>query len=169
MESFRKLLDKCQTDKECNFVSLRNGKFWIPEEYQKRFLDLYVEASSEFSGENYTALCWRPPKCAFKPLHLDIDLHVTGDVHISNEAFVEFAKLICSGITEVANTPGLGIILSRKVRNAISKDKDGNQFYKSGFHLYGVGILVSRKTAIAIRKKIIPEVEDFRDKHSILN
>ena len=153
---------------EYNFVSLRGGKYYIGVEDKKQFLELYCNAAPLFTEDNATSLVWRPPKCDHFPLIFDIDLVMAEDIHFENETFIELARLIMYYVTcEIKE--GLGVLLTRKQR-CYSKTTEDGVVFKTGFHMYVFGVLVSREIAHKIRDSIVNgDLQNFIREHKILN
>ena len=85
IENLRNFLNKCKTHGESNFLTLQGGKFNIPSDKSREFIDLYLKASSEFTESDNTSLVWRPTSDRFKPLHFDIDIQLLTDILLPND------------------------------------------------------------------------------------
>lgn len=154
---------------EYNFVSLRGGKYHITREYKQAFLDLYCKAAPFFTEQNATSLIWRAPKQDYLPLIFDIDLQVAEDVAFSNETFIELAQMIMFYVSSEIKDLGMGVVLTRKQR-CYPKETPKGTVFKTGFHMFVFGILVSKELALKIRNRIIEgNLPCFLEKHHVIN
>ena len=150
---------------EFNFVSLRGGKYQITKESQQAFLELYCKAAPFFTEQNATSLTWRTPKQDFLPLIFDIDLQVAEEVAFSNETFIELAQMIMFYVSSEIKDLGMGVVLTRKQR-CYPK----GTVFKTGFHMFVFGILVSKELALKIRNRILEgDLPRFLEQHHIIN
>ena len=98
---------------EYNFVSLKGGKYHIKSEHSEKFIDLYCKAIPYFTEQSATSLAWRKPDIDYLPLIFDIDLQVKENIKLTNEVFIELAKMFMFYVsTEIME--GMGVVLTRK-------------------------------------------------------
>ena len=144
---------------EYNFVSLKGGKYHIKSEHSEKFIDLYCQAIPYFTEQNATSLAWRKPDIDYLPLIFDIDLQVKENIKLTNEVFIELAKMFMFYVsTEIME--GMGVVLTRKQQCYPKQTKQGIVF-KTGFHMFIFGVLVTKEVALKIRNIIIPELETY--------
>ena len=173
LAKFSEFLKKSRvTDgKPYNIVSMRLGKYYVSNKNHKEFLNLYTEAVPYFSQDVFYSLVWKPPKHRqHTPLFLDFDIELKEDVHIPNSKFIKLGRQlsdICFGQTNINN---FEVTLTRKSNNYKKKDrKTGEDFWKTGFHLYIFGCLVDLEIASKIREIFLNTLHCLEDEYPIRN
>ena len=148
------LSDRKVISGEYNFVSLRGGKYQVSREAKKEFLELYCKAAPFFTEDNAPSLAWKTPNTDYLPLIFDVDLHIAEDVTFSHETFIELAKIIMYHVSCEIKDTGMGIVLTRK-QHCYRKKTDKGFVFKTGFHMFVFGVLVSKPLALHIRNIIL--------------
>ena len=145
-----------------NFQSLRGGKFNFPKVAD--YIKLHCAAQHLFTDANAPSMAWRPPTQSHRMLTIDIDLKMNEDVLIATSDFVHLAERFSMVVAELTQTPTFAVVLTRKLRNYVKKLKAG-ECWASGFHLYVLGLLVSKPLATRIRKECLEVIPFFKEEH----
>ena len=155
VENLTEFLKRSRVSEEpYNFVSLRGGKYNITHENRREFLELYCSAAPHFNEQVAPSLVWKTPKYEHLPLIFDIDLHIAEDHTFPNQTFIELARIIMYHVSSEIKDLGMGVVLTRKQRCYKKKTEQG-EVYKTGFHMFVFGVLVSKQLALKIRQTII--------------
>ena len=149
---FRDFINSFRSNQEFNFVSLRGGKFLIPDEKRGLFHRKFAE-----DVPNHTSLVWVPPKDGWSALHLDFDIYMSEDFHISDQEIINFALLASEVIYSFVQR-SFGVFLTRKPSNTPHHTCG----YKGGFHILCSGFVVTKDIAMKIREGILHHLEEFR-------
>ena len=151
-------------NKPFNMVSMRGGKFFIPEQDVDTLFDLHERESPAYTEHTARSLIWRWPNVERLPIVMDFDFRHEEEVEIPNEALVHFSKLVAEMVPETVETRDdeLDFVIVRKQRGYWCNLKQGRVF-KNGFHLYFPEAKATVQEALELRDACIQNVEEHFD------
>ena len=159
------------TDKTADFnvLSLRGGKFNVREHQYLKFLRLfYKKAVRNITPENSMSLVWRTHGREYLPITLDFDcIRETAEV-IPNEEFQLLARDVTRCLVDASQLDlQLGVFLTRKP--VYEKMYKGKKCFKTGVHLYLIGMEVTRRWALQQYETLLKPVAAFCERNKIIN
>ena len=162
MQALRTFLRARQTsDKNAaTMVSMRRGKFIVPPDEAKTFLELYCSSLDDITPANCMSLVWRPPQTYWKPMVFDFDFKLTKPEAVPDQLLSEIAGLACKTLLEVTKSEGIAVLLTRRPEPYEAFDKKANKtIFKYGMHVYVLGLLISRELACTVRERLMPPLK----------
>jgi len=171
MKALKTFMNEHRTDnKDCTFLSLRGGKFLVPREKAEEFLELYCASLEDHTCETCMSLVWRPPHDYWKPMIFDFDFKKKDNTPLSDAILIEIAEHACSALQEVTKSQSFAVILTKRAEPYQAFDKKKKlTIFKSGMHMYVLGMLVSQKVAQLTRRKLIERLEPILSQCELLN
>ena len=147
-----------------NLLSMRGGKFFIPEQDVDTLFDLHERESPAYTEDTARSLIWRWPNLGRLPIVMDFDFRHSEETEIPNEALIHFAKLVAEMMPETVKTRDdeLDFIIVRKETGYWCNLKDGRVF-KNGFHLYFPEVEATVEEALELREACVQNVEEHFD------
>ena len=168
MDALRKILGAFRTKKKdtYNLLSLRGGKYSVPTHLYLKFLKVYKNAVRYMTPQNSLSLAWQTKHREYKPITFDLDIIRNTQEEIPNENIIQLAEKICGYLYDTTNKP-FGCFLTRKP--VYTKTFEKKQCYKTGIHMYVIGIECTKRWALSHYDHIIPYVEAFCKENEVIN
>jgi phage/plasmid-associated DNA primase len=165
MQKWISLLSRTKTtDDAYSFISLRTDGFQWGNKFNIRkdaFFQAYHGVLDHFSASFWTGIVWKPPKRIFSPATLDIDFRLSTEDRIPDACVISLAEELSYEFQTLTGVGQIFVMLARK-RNTYLRS-DGK--YADGFHMYILGVEVSREILVEFRKRCLSVLEDLKQQH----
>ena len=168
MDALRKILleHKTENKDKYNLLSLRGGKYSVPTHLYLRFLKVYKNAVRYMTPQNSLSLAWQTKHKEYKPITFDFDIIRNTPDEIPNENIIQLAEKICEYMYTETQAQ-FGCFLTRKPVQM--KTYETKQCYKTGVHMYIIGMECTKRWALSHYESILSFFESFCKENKVVN